>query len=222
MGWTFTSKPYKQSVLQFFKGEFDYSKEGRSLEVVDCAVVGFREAYLAMKRTDPEGKSYTFGMVCLLAYHPKDPQGFTFGYKDMDEGMNPFYYNCPERILHLLSPKEDFPQREHDTSYAWDWRDECWKRLRARKEKPSVKAGTVIRFTTAPIRFVDGSVKDTFQAINPKRGTFNEYDPLTGKKNEYGHYRIRGWRKLNYVVVVPSIPDPLVARVPSIQVRRER
>jgi len=48
-----------------------------------------------------------------------------FGYKDMDETMGPFYYDCPNTILKLLSPT--------DNEYAKTWREKCYANTNKRK-----------------------------------------------------------------------------------------
>ena len=48
-----------------------------------------------------------------------------FGYKDMDETCEPYYYDCPESILALLSPT--------DNENALKWRAACHERNAAKK-----------------------------------------------------------------------------------------
>lgn len=38
-------------------------------------------------------------VVCLLSCDRSNRNYPHWGYKDMDEGMHPYYFNCPERIL---------------------------------------------------------------------------------------------------------------------------
>ena len=42
-----------------------------------------------------------------------------FGYKDMDETMHPYYYNCPKSILDMLTPTTNVQ--------ALQWREACRK-----------------------------------------------------------------------------------------------
>ena len=58
-------------------------------------------------------------MVCLLDYRPNEY--YNIGYKDMEESEGPYYYNCPERILKLLTPTSN--------EYALRWRKKCWERI---------------------------------------------------------------------------------------------
>lgn len=48
-----------------------------------------------------------------------------FGYKDIDETMGPFYYDCPNVILKLLSST--------DNEYAKTWREKCYANTNKRK-----------------------------------------------------------------------------------------
>lgn len=38
-------------------------------------------------------------IICLLDCDRSNPNYPMWGYKDMDEGMHPYYFDCPERIL---------------------------------------------------------------------------------------------------------------------------
>ena len=144
MGWTFTEKPRSQSVREFFEERFNCTNEHGSWKILDCAST-FTEAYLAVERTLPSGETYVFAMICLIKRVPSDPN-YNFGYKDMDESMGPCYYNCPKRILDLLTPT--------DNEYANRWRDEC----RTRLNKPKLVKGLVIEFDR-PLNF--GSFTET-------------------------------------------------------------
>jgi len=124
MGWTITHKRPGETVKAFFHREFDFEDaDGRWGRVVDCAVVGCNTAYLAYATGDAGGVSKVGAMVCLLCH----PRGYhNFGYKDMDESLHPFYYDCPERILRRLTPCDD--------EEANRWRQKCWERLAARTD----------------------------------------------------------------------------------------
>ncbi len=159
MGWMFVNKPYNVTTKEFLKKEFTWEREdGLYCRVLDCAVVHLCEAYLAIERGDATGPKEVFAVVCLLQYRPNDY--YNFGYKDMDEDMHPYHYNCPERILKLLTPT--------DNPSAKEWREECWKRLRKRKERPRLQKGKVIQFEE-PIPFSSGRRESTFRIEDPRR-----------------------------------------------------
>lgn len=78
--------------------------------------------YSAMKNTTYYAaikdikKNIVFGMVILTAIN--NDNGYkTFCYKEMDETMGPFYYDCPLKILNLLT--------ETSNEEALNWREKC-------------------------------------------------------------------------------------------------
>ena len=118
MGLTYTHKDEGESVKEFFSREFGYANDKRKVSLLDCAVIRLREAYMAFEDVNlVNGTRQVFVVICLLEYRPKDY--WNFGYKDMDETMGPCYYNCPEKILRILSPTTN--------EYAIKWRKKCWK-----------------------------------------------------------------------------------------------
>lgn len=162
MGWTYVYKPKTVSVRQFFEERFNYKREnGEYGKIIDCAVVNLRTAYIAYEIGDGRGRREVIAVVCALDYAPNDY--YNFGYKDMDETMGPYQCDCPERILKLLTPTE------HE--WAKKWREKCWERIRARKSRPKLKRGMVIRFAE-PIVFRSGKKEDTFRVLNPRKLTF--------------------------------------------------
>lgn len=85
----------------------------------------------------PETERTVFGIVCLTSVRQ---EGFYkwFGYKLMDETEGPYYYDCPDSILKLLSPTEN--------KIANEWRKACKKYTIKRKEFKNLPIGTVIKF----------------------------------------------------------------------------
>lgn len=159
MGWTYTFKPKSVSVREFFEEKFNYKEEnGKYGKVLDSAVVNLRTAYIAYEMGDAQGKREVIAVVCALDYAPNDP--YNFGYKDMDETMGPYRYDCPERILKLLTPTE------HE--WAKEWREKCWERIRAKKVRPKLKKGMVIKFADS-IVFSSGRQEDAFRVEDPRR-----------------------------------------------------
>ncbi len=132
-------------------------KQGFTTKVLECAAT-FTEAYLAIEVGDASGPKEVFAVVCLLSYRPKDY--FNFGYKDMSEDMGPYYYNCPEHILKLLTPTEN--------KLALEWREKCWERIRAKKARPKLREGMIIKFAE-PIEFTSGIKESVFQIKDLRR-----------------------------------------------------
>lgn len=61
-------------------------------------------------------KNYIFGLVVLTSI-VNDGKFKEFMYKDMDESMEPYYYDCPISILKLLS--------NTDNENSLNWRNKC-------------------------------------------------------------------------------------------------
>ena len=75
----------------------------------------------------PESEQTVFGVVFLTGTNVKDY--YSFGYKDMDESMCPFYFDCPAGIIKLLSPT--------DNESANEWRERCRSRAAEKKAAKS-------------------------------------------------------------------------------------
>ena len=161
MGWTYTHRDKGTSVKDFFQQRF-------GVEILDCAVVKLRTAYMAIRGRDQR----VYAVVCLLDYRREDY--FNFGYKDMDETMRPFYHECPKRILELLTPIPDNADG-YASNNAREWRRQCWDNIRKKTKLPPLKTGTIIK-TRQPIKFTDGTSGSLFQVKNGKRLLFSVPD----------------------------------------------
>lgn len=72
------------------------------------------------------GSAKVCGVITLTCGKCKY-DGTLWGHKDMDETMEPYYYDCPAKILALLTPTDD------DRANAW--RNKCRERLRKKAEE---------------------------------------------------------------------------------------
>lgn len=177
MGWLYQHKPYGMSASEFLRNEFS----NENFEVLDVAVVKFREAYIALRH---KKTNEVFCVICLLDYRPHDY--YNFGYKDMDETMHPYAYNCPERILKQLTPT--------DNENANQWRAICWERIQRRSKK--VNNGDIIKFKY-PLSFTDGTVEDTFRVLKDGRAVRFE----SARKAYSPVFRIKGWRDMDFEII---------------------
>ena len=113
-------------------------------EVLKSAMVG-STYYAAVKKTkfatETEAEqSKVFAAVCLTSTDTRDY--FNFSYKDMDESMSPYQFDCPKGILDLLTPT--------DNEYALTWRNTCYEKLKAKNNPNALNKlplGSVIQFT---------------------------------------------------------------------------
>ena len=161
MGWTTTS-----DYERHFKGLFtikeyldremasDHPDHPR-FEILDSSLHGNSEYYAAVRRTDRKtGDVVVFGMVVLVSYKPKDPDGHTLGWKEVTECMGPYCFKCPERILALLD--------ETDNDHALEWRRKCREqRTVAAKSRAAFQNGAVVRFKN-PLRFAHDVERQQF------------------------------------------------------------
>lgn len=86
----------------------------------------------------PENARETFAAIFLTSTNMKDY--FNFSYKEMTENSGPYKYDCPKGILDLLPPT--------DNEYALNWREECYKKIAAKKDPNALKnlpVGTKIK-----------------------------------------------------------------------------
>lgn len=145
MGWTsYVASHYKNGKVDrkaemdeiFTQKEHDGYPEMRVLKSV---MVGSTYYAAVNVKDSKKNTNQTFGVVALTS--TRLTNGMNFAYKDMGESMGPYYYDCPESILNLLSPT--------DNEYALEWRKRCREKIKAKKEKrdkASLPVGTTIRY----------------------------------------------------------------------------
>ena len=102
----------------------DYSKAeldemfSRNQKILKSQMVG--STYFAA--VQDESTKETWAAIILT-----QTQNGEFFYKDMDETVGPYNYNCPESILKLLSPTEN--------KLANEWREKCYEYHKQQAEK---------------------------------------------------------------------------------------
>ena len=115
---------------------FNWNDDYRECAVLKSTMVG-STYYAAVKFTKDEYSSVG-AVICLTSTDIND--GFNFSYKDMDETMGPYKYDCPKGILDLLTPT--------DSEYANSWRAKCREQLEKKKNPNSLSKlpeGSVIK-----------------------------------------------------------------------------
>lgn len=166
MGWTSSHRPSTQSVKGYLIAEIDETGKKATFKVLDIAIVKRNTAYLAVKRTSLDtGESKVFAMVILIRYGRGH---FNLTTKEMSEDMGPFYYDCPARILDLLTPTEK--------TEAVMWRERCRANLANReslkKDLATAKQGDVFKFSS-PVQFTKGTFEQmTFHHTEKRRHVF--------------------------------------------------
>ena len=160
MGWTYTYKSENVKAVDFIRnmsGVLEWRTDAFESSVIDSAQVG-NVLYFAVEHKFPNAVSFTHNRktykagdrevfaVIVLTRKDRDPD-YNFGYKDMDEGMHPFYYDCPKRILDKLTPTDD--------KQANAWREACSRKAERSRSLNSLKTGDMIYFKE-PMNFTCG------------------------------------------------------------------
>lgn len=142
MGTTCTNKPKGMPLEQFFieHGVLRWSDDAPHRYQVLASSYKAPCFYAAVEQVHKEtGERRVWAAVIKITYS-RDPDGYGFCYKDMDESMGPCYYDCPAKVLDLLTPT----LTEH--KYARAWRAECRKRLDAQATKRATLAPGVVLY----------------------------------------------------------------------------
>lgn len=173
MGWDFQhvakGTPTIDVVRSNLNGEY---------EIIDHAVKG-GAVYLAVRSRDDH--DHVEGVVVL--YKRDSRSYYNFGMKWMDEAMGPYNYECPDRILDLLSPTA--------AEHALAWRAACRAVNAKVRESKAVKHGTVIEFSE-PLRFSDGRERSRFTYESTEKCFVAEDGVMV---------KISGWRKRPFTIV---------------------
>lgn len=156
MGWSYTHANNLAEEENIVRHEFTFVGENIACTVLDMAKVG-NVYYQAVERLEKSGKRYVFCGVVLTAHNSADPR-FNFGVKTMSEEEGPFYYDCPARILKMLSA----PESEN----AKEWREiVCKTRIKknslALKIRKAKIPGATVLFEK-PLKFANGKEATTF------------------------------------------------------------
>lgn len=120
MGWTSYCVKGKIDRLAECRRQFGKYPEWATI-LKDALVDG---VYYAAMKSAKENK--VWALVVLT-----DVTDGEFAYKDMDETMEPFYYDCPNSILRLLTPTEN--------ERANNWRRKCYANTSKRSPERTKK-----------------------------------------------------------------------------------
>lgn len=135
MGWV--SFPMRQKAKDWFKQDIELN--GR-YEVLDTAIVKRNTLFAAVKDLNTE---QVFACIYLLRWSPKSD--YNFSYKAMDETVGPYNYDCPKRIMDLLTPT--------DNDFANQWREKV--RMYHKMNDILKKPNTTIKLNK-PVEFTNG------------------------------------------------------------------
>lgn len=192
MGWlsmTRTGMGEHSTPKAYLDAQFNYTKDAdgggtRGARVINSACVGNRVWYAAVEILENGVPTSVTAIICDVRWTPNAKDGYIFAYKDMGENAGPCSDDCPEKVLRLLPPTSN--------EYALNWRIRCLARLRRRARR--VEDGMRIRLPH-PLTFSDNHVGSEFVVV--KRGSRITFRG----ENGFGHYHIRNFRDLPWIVV---------------------
>lgn len=169
MGSITVSMPYDR--LAFLDQEMTSTRH----HVVRSAMIG-GIYYAAVKNLETT-------LVLAAVIKTESGQGM-FTFKTMDETMNPYYYDCPKKILDLLTPIDDMEKHRHLMKIGEScirnsaaWRDTCEQVRKDKALRRKLKAGVKIKLPRQ-LTFEGGGVHDTFIKV---KGTL--YHPVGANYN---------------------------------------
>ncbi|MBV1702883.1 MAG: hypothetical protein KGQ46_13800 [Hyphomicrobiales bacterium] len=198
MGWlTMTTLGRHATMPDYLDDQFTYERPDHRCKVLRSAMVG-RTYYAAVEfiKIEPN-ELLVIALICQTSYHPRDREGYKYGYKDMDESAGPYESDCPASILDLLTPT--------DNANALQWRQICRDKIAKRRaitSKPTPKPGQTIIFDP-PITFQNGLSFAQMNVIaNPRRGP-----ALYQAPDRSGIYRVSNIKRRNYRVIDPKVTE---------------
>lgn len=158
MGWLYMNRPV-EGAKAYLDKQLTYEGETCSHRLLRSACYGRFEYYAAaevIRKIDDPMHGIKAGdreVVCVVVImrYTRDGQ---WGYKDMDETMDPTVDNCPESIMKLLTPT--------DHAYAIEWRARVMAKHAKRKASLQLGAGARVRY--------GGRTYELKEPAGPRRG----------------------------------------------------
>jgi hypothetical protein len=165
MGWLYHNEPIDDP-LGNLKAKYNYDCDSHTLQTLDGARVR-NTVYLAVRSTVKEtGRSFVFAAVIMISNTKKHG----FGYKDQTESMGPNQFDCPLRIIRLLSPVADLPH----AGYTGEWRARVAahhnEQRQRRQRRTSLSVGSIVTLPAAT-RFSGGITASEFRVAHFRRRT---------------------------------------------------
>ena len=118
MGWTYTTRPAGIRDIDFFAHIFN------PLQIIALSKNSNEHAiYMAIRI--PFGKYEGKITAVVMLYDIARRKECGYGYKELPEEFEPFFYSCPIQILNMLSPVEELFDGE-SRERARKWRETCY------------------------------------------------------------------------------------------------
>lgn len=128
--------------------------------VLATALVNMREFYAAVEHIKADGTREVWCAVCKVSWHPKDH--YNCCVKAMSEHDGPYYHNCPEKILKLLTTT--------DSEWANKWREKCWANVKFKRVVK--KVGDVVRLYGHDYKLYEDLGRRGYRALHVESGNF--------------------------------------------------
>lgn len=177
MGWTeYKATEFTNGGRISVKGEILKELENNlsdGYEYVGGSLVG-STFYAAIK--DPEGH------VFCAVYLTGTSDNYWFRYKAIHERWKPTQYDCPDRVLGMLTPTDD--------EWTNEWREECRKRNAARKSPKAFKNlldGTQAKWNI-PFDFGPFKAGDTLTLRKGRQNPWKQRSRFVWNVVGYGFY----------------------------------
>jgi hypothetical protein len=146
---------------QYFDDMHTFSNEGGSHTVLKSAIAGGNYYAAVERRTQSDLLVFAVVVKINIYQRRTNPE---FCYKEMDEGMGPYFHDCPVAVLDLLTPTEN--------KYANEWRKRCRENLVHRanlaKIKRELKIGDTVKLAE-PVKFQGGDVVEQVLIVDRRK-----------------------------------------------------
>lgn len=191
MGTTVTFKSKNVSAVEWIQNNFLENHGSIRERILGSASVN-RVVYAAVERQVlPRDTKVVYAVIYLLQYFSNRSDGRNFACKAMHEALLPFYYECPNSILELLTPTDD--------ANANNWRQRCREANQRdelqRNAVEQLAIGSTIKFDV-PLKLKHFGLFDTFCLVDRKGSLFtangrnNFYVKLTRKRLLKGGFHV--------------------------------
>lgn len=137
--------------------ELAWENDNAKCEVLKSAMRG--SVYYAAARITYKGTNSSKVLAAVVLTRLDRGSYCNFGYKAMEETVEPFYYDCPKSILDLLSPT--------DNLHAVSWREKCRQISNRRKALEALPVGTVIEWESGDIVYKAKKMAPAYQFKRP-------------------------------------------------------
>lgn len=159
MGWTSTTWNKGTKIIDWFKENYNHENESSKQTILDAALLRRQTAYAAIEQLNKKTGERKVSCAIVEIRWTRDLY-YNFSYKNMSEFSGVGSYDCPERIMRLLTPIPKPDNKNCGKHWARKWRARTWKEIRRKKfnrrKGGQFKVGDTIVFRR-PVHFNNGT-----------------------------------------------------------------